>query len=246
MIVECPHCKSLLRTDSRSLEGVESVQCGACLNTFDALEHIKLDAAVDPVTLEDASVVRQRTVFDGLPPSGRSEHGAQVRQRRSTVAEHGPAESFWRRFAWPLIAVLVAAVIAVGHVSRDRLATTPLGHTMVNAWCGAVGCEISAIRDFSAIRLIRRQIYAHPSRDNALVVSLAMVNDAHFAQDFPVLLVRMTNRAGAAVAQGEFEPADYLDDFDTSVLMQPGRAVDVQLEVEDPGSDAVSFDLEFR
>ncbi|MEM7377931.1 MAG: zinc-ribbon and DUF3426 domain-containing protein [Pseudomonadota bacterium] len=244
MIVECPHCASLLRTDSQALKGVPSVRCGACLGEFDALEHIKLDAAVGLDPAGDPRVRKHsiaRGDADGAPASTPT-----VQQRRSVLSNPAPQAP---RSRWTLLAAVVAvlAVCAVAlHTARDQLAAHPTGHALASRWCAWVGCTLTPQQDYSAIRLLRRQIYAHPNRSDALVISLAMVNDAHFAQDFPVLRVRMTDQVGEVVARGEFAPAEYLDTFDTSVLMQPGRAVDVQLEVADPGADAVSFDLEFH
>ncbi|MEM9602925.1 MAG: zinc-ribbon and DUF3426 domain-containing protein [Pseudomonadota bacterium] len=244
MIVECPHCGSHLRTDSRALKGATTVRCGACLGEFDALEHIKLDSAVGMDPAGDPRVRKHSLEREDV--EGGSASTPAVQQRRSVLSNPAPPTP---RPRWaPLGGVLALAAVGIGglHLARDQLASHPTGHALVSRWCAWVGCDVTPQQDYSAIRLLRRQIYAHPSRVDALVISLAMVNDAHFAQDFPVLRVRMTDQAGDVVARGEFAPAEYLDTFDTSVLMQPGRAVDVQLEVADPGDDAVSFDLEFH
>ncbi len=245
MIVECPHCKSLLRTDSRAVERAGTVSCGACFNPFDALEHIRLDAALEGDGAPDVSRARQPTGFERTLKDASPSGEAPVQQRHSTLARNQRPKRA-RRATIPLALGLLASVIAVVHVSRNQLASHPVGHAVASSWCAVVGCELTPAKDYSLIRLVRRQIQAHATRDDALVVSLAMVNDAHFAQDFPVLVVNMTDRAGKVIASGEFAPALYLDDFDDSVLMQPGRAVDVELAVEDPGTQAVSFDLAFR
>lgn len=243
MIVECPHCKSLLRAESRGLNGASLVRCGACMGEFDALEHINVDADLDA----PAGVVRKRSVAEPVRIESPDNQGPAVQQRQSvlaaTTAQSGPS----RPWIAGCIALLLALLgVTFLHINRDALSTTSLGYALTSRWCDLAQCTVSTPNDYSAIRLLRRQIYAHPSREDALIISLAMVNDAHFAQDFPVLHVRMTDQAGDMVARGEFPPAEYLDTFDTSVLMQPGRAIDVQLEVADPGARAVAFDLEFR
>lgn len=236
-----------MRTDSRELRGVSRVRCGACLSEFDALEHIKLE---DTLGIDQASLshLRKPIVQDGsdVVESTATPH---IRQRRSVLADAGTERAKRPRLGSRIL-VTAVVVVALGfvalHSARNHLVENHPGFTLASWWCDKVGCDVETPTDYSTIRLLRRTIYAHPDREEALIISLAMVNDAHFAMDFPVLHVRMTDRDGDVVARGEFAPEDYLDTFDTSVIMQPGRAVDVQLEVTDPGSEAVSFDLEFH
>ena len=90
MIVECPYCQSQMRVESRALEGVPRVRCGACLGEFDALEHIKLDAALGIGDAGD-SKVRKHAVPESEPTSSTGEM-PHIQQRRLTTWARIPAQ----------------------------------------------------------------------------------------------------------------------------------------------------------
>lgn len=159
-----------------------------------------------------------------------------------------PAKTGKRRTGLWLLGSL-ALVLGVGgqwvYANRDRLVNMPELRPVVDQLCAQIDCQIEPLRDLNKIELLRRSVYSHPNIDEALIISLALVNNADFVQPYPVLRIRMADVRGQIVAQRDFEPGDYLDAAAATANMSPGTPLTVTLEIHDPGNDALTFELEF-
>ena len=90
-------------------------------------------------------------------------------------------------------------------------------------------------------------VRSHPELADALIVDAVIVNDAVFAQPFPVLELRFTTINGTLVARRGFKPEEYLaGELAGVTLMEPKTPVRLALEITDPGGDAVNYFLSFR
>jgi hypothetical protein len=107
-------------------------------------------------------------------------------------------------------------------------------------------------RDLELIHLVSRELRSHPSQPGRLRLSATIVNRAPRAQPWPDLEVTLLDAAGQAVTQQRFSPEDYLarDSLPDSAAagkgMAPQAYLPLVLELEDPGRQAVGFELEFR
>ena len=80
----------------------------------------------------------------------------------------------------------------------------------------------------------------------ALLINATLVNRAAFPQPYPILQVKFSNSSGTPVAARRFSPVEYLgDQVDIKAGMPVNTALQVMLEIEDPGQDAVSFQFDF-
>jgi hypothetical protein len=90
-------------------------------------------------------------------------------------------------------------------------------------------------------------VRSHPEVDGALIVNAIIVNEAPFAQPFPELELRFTSLEGNLVASGRFQPHQYLaGELEGAEKIQSLTPVHIELEFEDPGSEAVNYLMEFR
>jgi len=156
-----------------------------------------------------------------------------------------PAARSWRL---PVLLALGLAVLVAGlyvHRQRGALHEDPLIRPAYELVCRITGCEVPLRRAPDRISLIERQMYSHPTLDGALVIDLVFRNDASFVQASPALSVRLSDPSGQVVARRTFQPGEYLDDPGGDAQMAPGERVSVGLDVEDPGSDASSFVIDF-
>ena len=95
-------------------------------------------------------------------------------------------------------------------------------------------------------QLLNRDVRRHPKVRDALLVNATMVNRAGFTQSYPVLSIRFSDLSGKPVAERRFLPAEYLgESLNLSEGMVPASPVNVVLEIEDPGEEAVSFQFDF-
>jgi predicted Zn finger-like uncharacterized protein len=110
--------------------------------------------------------------------------------------------------------------------------------------CSLIGCPLQEPTDLARITTGDLLIRTHPTVANALFVDAVIVNQANFSQPFPRLRLIFENLQGETVAYRTFAPEEYLGgELANSHLMPPRRPVKLELEIVDPGKDAVSFRL---
>jgi len=144
---------------------------------------------------------------------------------------------------------LMLCVLAGGlYIARERdtLHNHPVARPALVAVCAVFKCEVPQRVDLSALRVLQRSVYSHPTIDNALVINVAFRNEADFDQQYPVLVIRLSDRNGRLVAKRDFQPADYLEQWHSNFSLDAGKRLDISLEVNDPGQSARSFELDFR
>ena len=151
------------------------------------------------------------------------------------------------RLWWLAAAALVVTLALLLAIERwPRLAADPAWRPGLEAFCDYVGCRLPLWHEPSAIRLLGRDLRAHPDRAGALVLTASFRNDAAFAQPWPMLELALSDLRGAVVGTRRFGPVEYLGTAPGHALMAPGESAQLLLELLDPGPDTVGFTLEFR
>jgi len=142
---------------------------------------------------------------------------------------------------------LLALVAQVMFFQFQSWSTEPTLRPVYGVACRLLGCELPVMRDITQMRTKNLVVRSHPDLPNALIVDAVIVNQAGYAQVFPDLELRFAAVAGDLVAGRRFAPAEYLAGELTGVrLMPPDTPIQVSLEIEDPGPDAVNYTLTFR
>ncbi len=114
------------------------------------------------------------------------------------------------------------------------------------AVCALAGCQLPGPRDPGAVRVMERDLREHPRYRDALLVNAILVNQAAFAQPYPILELWLYDTEGAVVAGRRFEPREYLDRaLDADALMPAGQPLHVVLELVGPKRPPASFEFRF-
>ncbi len=170
-----------------------------------------------------------------------------------------------RRRRWPVVLMVLTLGVLLaglhGYRVREAPGRDPFVRPVWVAWCRITGCEVPALAAIERLRMVRREMFSHPSIDDALVIDVAFRNEAPFEQPYPVLVVQLSDPSGRLVARRAFRPEEYLsrvpnDDrpegapaggsAPAAATLAAGALLDISLEVTDPGEDASSFTVEFR
>jgi predicted Zn finger-like uncharacterized protein len=97
------------------------------------------------------------------------------------------------------------------------------------------------------IQILNRDMRSHPTRPDALRLSLTIVHHAPNARAFPTLEVILLDSGGQALTSQLFEPDEYLEESaDIETGMTPEAYLHIKLNLADPGRKAVGFELHFR
>jgi len=142
-----------------------------------------------------------------------------------------------------LLAVLSATVVYPRWKSFDQ---SPTFRPIKQAICERLSCEIDTRVSIADLEVLKREVFESPSREDALLISITIRNRADFAQRYPVVEARMTNRVGRMVAQRAFRPAEYLPQWARGDVLSAGETVDINLTVNDPGNAAEHHVLQLR
>ena len=116
----------------------------------------------------------------------------------------------------------------------------------VQMFCKHASCELSLQVDIGQIELLGQDIRTHPKSDKALLVSATIINNASFTQPFPGLQLSFSDINGIKVATRNFLPEDYLPaKYSTRKGMESNIPIQLELELVDPGKNAVNFEFDF-
>ncbi len=240
MQTQCPDCSTVFRVLAEQLEAAEGlVRCGECGTVFNAAAAL----LAEPVPEAEHPQTAMELEFE----AGEPEHPSHrfFLQDVEAANQHTPAA---RPRAWLMLNVALAIALAaqLAYAERDALANLPGVRPLMSGVCALAGCELEPRRELAKIALLDRNVYSHPNAAGALIISATIVNNASYAQPYPVLAVSMANVRGSTIASRDFAPSDYLPLADVQAGMTPGSPVSVALQVVDPGSDAMTFELDFR
>ena len=217
-------------------EVTDLAETDAFIMTDDVTENPVTSSEFEAMANETESNV-SRPLPDVIPPSLRAE-------TRSAKKRFGLVIGF----IWFLAICLMIAIGLMQYAWYDRI--NLLQYPQARPWfelaCQYLHCQLPEPRDVSQIELSRKNVYSHPNNKKGLMVSGTMVNQAEFAQDFPLLELRFENVRGEMIAARRFTPEEYLDlPKDSIIKMNPGEPVAFTLEIIDPGTDVVSYEFTF-
>lgn len=154
-----------------------------------------------------------------------------------------PAQKNW---VWHLGSVIALVVLSLQLIffNSTRIARDSPLQPLAELVCGALGCPLANGRNLGLIHSGELVIRSHPEVANALMVDAVIRNDADFPQPFPSLTLRFEDLQGTVVAERTFFPREYLKgEFSASSQMPSHHSVKLEMEIVDPGKEAVSFRL---
>ncbi len=260
MNTQCPHCRTVFRIATDLLHQANGrFRCGYCHRAFDARSRLQKELPLDASGGTDSPPGTGHDTATGehAPHQPRLQFEAP---RRSTVSgilmsdlEGEPEQhtrgrpSRWSLVGWSAVntLLLLALCAQLLFVQREAFAQNRSMRPLITEMCAVIGCSLAPRRAVEQIELVRRNVYAHPNVDNALIIDARFVNNARFSQPYPTLTVSLGDLRGEPIIRRNFEPREYRPELDPNARMAPGSPVQVTLEVRDPGREARTFELDF-
>lgn len=263
MYVECPRCEALFRITSQDLTRADGlVRCGQCLEVFNGLDRLRaLQPDAEPEELDGAPDEHERTQLELTPPEqvvlaeapspgDQSDPDTELESEVLRDPALAATDGGRRRggLVWGALNLLL--ILALGlqyvHAERRELYRYPELQPWLERMCALASCELPPRRDASRIELLNRNVYSHPNREGALMITATLVNTAPHPQPFPLVELTLSDLQGQIVALRRFRPAEYLSARETAPNpMEPGVPAALTLEIRDPGSHALAFEFDF-
>jgi len=269
MQTRCPECHTLFKLNEADLSAADGqVQCGHCFHVFQAEPQQEAFELVEEVDTSDIDLNTFTEAIDDIPeeePLPEPDSEPEFKQTENTSLfdqnpmiddlvppelRHQQSTSSSRLMTtlWSilLVALTVTASMQLIYFNRSTLASKPDFRPYMLSFCEIANCEISDLRDLKRLELSSKNVYSHPNVDSALMITAVIVNQAAFAQQFPVLQISFTNLVGDIVMARQFNPGEYLNTSEDKLNdMQPGLPIQISLEVLDPGKNATAYEFNF-
>ena len=245
MYTRCPACHAVHAVNAALLAAAGGdYRCAKCSKVSNALECLfdELPVAGDrppgagdlpvlglPINLEGAARAREGV---GSDDAGQERPGGRNTRRLAV------------RTAWVLAAVIIVGFSAIRLAEfngqplfdRENVARTGLNREQ----------DGESTRNPDLIQLVRRELRSHPSQPGRLRLSATMVNRAEHRQRYPTIEIALQDASGNTLSTQRFEPPDYLGEDKAGASMAPGAYVPFMVDLDDPGEQAVGFELAFR
>ena len=251
METRCEHCGSRFRvTDQQLQKALGQVRCGECGNVFNAMYNLQSLAKEDHPSPDTVDI-------DALRARGRVEEPVDDQPEVEAISELSLHEAMYgskKRSMWSISPLFVfigillltsLATVQAVYYLRYQLVEDPRFQQQVITLCRVLPCDPALFASTRQIKLLERNVFTHPSSDNALMINGAFVNQASFSQKLPDMLVSLFDIQGKLIANRVFTPTEYLRNNSTQTTMAPQAPVQFLLEVVDPGTDALTYEFEF-
>ena len=254
MYTRCPDCHTTHPLNASLLvQGGGRYRCGKCqkvCNALDALFDEWPAAGKKPPIAGDLPVLGMAI---DLEQAGKSrltpDDAALSGEPDETSAEQWRSRSSWGRLTWLVLAVAVAILVIFEW--SDFQQKPLLEQPEVQSWLIRLGIQDpppkQVFRDLDQIHLVSRELKSHPVQQNTLRLTATIVNRAAQSQPYPGLEVILLDAGGEEVSRRRFEPPDYLaEGTPKNTGMTPEAYLPLVLDLVDPGSEAVGFELNFQ
>jgi predicted Zn finger-like uncharacterized protein len=232
MQAECPYCRTAFRLTKTQLEIADGqVRCGICHEVFDAHD----PEGSKSKNKDDSSTSLFEAQGKLIPDDFKIPDVYQTNFRLTNIM-------------WVLVIMLVSVSLVVEYVwfNRSQFISDPVLKPWIMQICDLVDCELVSMRDTNQIEMLTRNIYSHPNVNDALMVSITMVNHAAFAQPHPAVQIAFSNVRGKVIAARRFTPEEYFQiDKNNLSSLEPEKPVSFGLEIQDPGKQATSYEFKF-
>jgi len=152
-----------------------------------------------------------------------------------------------RSLKWlPGITLMIA--VAIGQVAFFKMSVyaqmTEYRPTYVLV-CRYLGCEVPEYENHDELRTRELVIRSHPEEPEALLVDVLLLNSGPFSQTFPGLRLQFYDVHGEVVASRVFRASEYLGGEMRGFKLMPAETeVRLSLEMIDPGTDALGYQME--
>ncbi|MDX9766649.1 MAG: DUF3426 domain-containing protein [Ectothiorhodospiraceae bacterium] len=254
----CPRCDARLEIDPNDAGQV--LRCPDCMLLLLSPELPALPADWQPQDLPSAlepeplPVPEDETIVleSAEEPSSQPVDRRPAPEAPTTEAAPGPATTTHRpstaaTLVWTFLAAALIALLALQLVihQRERLAAWPQLRPALTTLCELAGCELAPYRDLQALALLDHHVLAHPVTPGALLIQATIVNRAPLPQTWPLLELRFTDVQGRVVGLRRFRATEYLPDPAAAREPMPADTpIDVELELLDPGADALAYEFD--
>lgn len=244
----CTHCNSTFRINSEQLDAARGrARCSQCMRVFNALTNLENYSGLPII-----STGKETPTDDSQPKiyahteAELSTVAESVSLRDAMYGENHTSRHSLKPVLWfiGILLLITLCIVQFIYYQRYQLISSSKYQNQVLSLCQYLPCDESRFSNPSQIRMIERNVFSHPTRDKALMITGSFINDAPFDQSMPGLLISLSDIKGNLIANRLFTAQEYLTDKSRERI-PAGKMVQFKLEISDPGAEALTYEFEF-
>lgn len=157
--------------------------------------------------------------------------------------------SIVKALGWAALCLLAIATLVgqYAYYNRVELSANPDLRPHLKQICEIFNCTLPSQSDVSLIKGSNLVVRSHSMEKGALVIDAILHNRAEFVQPFPVVELIFEDRNNKLIASRRFKPIEYIHNEALDLKeMPPNTPIRFTLEILDPGSEAVNYQIRFH
>lgn len=239
----CVQCSARFRiTDAQLKIAMGKARCSECGTVFNALSSLKTYEGS-----ENKPGSSHRPEWTSHSPDTSQALSNELSLHEAMYGEGRGSFTHFSPLLW-LIGILLLLVLSIAqaiYYQRYELIANPHYQQQILQLCELVPCAESQFSSSRQIKLLERNVFTHPVKSNALMVTGSFVNEAPFAQKLPRLLVTLFDIQGNLIANRQFTSDEYLQNKNNLNTLETNKPIQFRLEILDPGTEALTYEFEF-
>lgn len=193
----------------------------------------------------DENAVEEEIILSSPDPDDAVPH----RLRDAVASLEQQPVSLQKRILFSIAAFILIMFLGIQLILFKSTAIAnmfPILQPLLVSICENLPCRYTGSHNRKQIKIINRDVRLHPKIKGALLISATITNQASYTQPYPTILLKFTDLTGATVAQRYFQPKEYLGLLNKPFALMPSKKpVQLNIEILDPGSDAINFQFFF-
>lgn len=260
MYTQCSHCEAIFRVSMKEITAASGqLRCGECNHTFEAMETLSSTLPGGPGELNSVNTEEQNGLT-GLRHSMTTEKHLQHPHRSSAkepskFSNHEmeksysatPSQDRARKYMFIVaLGLVLLLLLQTLYSARDWFAHQPMTSGITRSICKTIGCTITPQRDPTKIKVLSRNVFAHPNEPGSLIITSTIKNQSSYKQQLPLIEVSFLDKNSNVFALRRFRPEEYTQKSRVDKkLFQPNETINFRIKIKDPGSEAVTFQFNF-
>jgi predicted Zn finger-like uncharacterized protein len=237
LVTSCPQCRTGFRISHEQLAaGQGKVRCGKCQHVFDARSRLAEIPPPQP-TMETSLPI---------PPSAPGPFSDTASREKLGVIPARFRVPHWLLVLLALALLLGALLQALYYLRSPIAAQWPALRPHLVALCERLHCAIALPQQAELLAIDDSDMQEDAERAGVIHLSVTIINNAPFAQAYPLLELTLTDAYDKPVIRRALSATEYLSGKDASQGIPAGKTVEINLALTAVDADVAGYRVFLR